>query len=1575
MSRSKSRLRVAGRYAYAGEGGEGAFGRVLRLRDTWKDGALRAGKVVPSSEAERLRWEFERLRSVRSPFVVQALDLLAVEEALPAPFSLPAGSVVLVEAWVEGGPPLLFVGDGTDPAERVRRLVRLGEQLARGLAALHEAGLVHGDVSPANVRVERGVDGGTPRAVLLDLGTAGPSGFSSRAMGTPGFMAPEAWSGERLPQGDLFALGATLAACWRGEAGEGVSTSVRSSGGTSGSVSVALSEALRAREAWLSQAEGLPAAVREEIGRLLHPDPWRRPEMADRVAARFAAALGEREDARTRLRRMGPRSGPSRAPLLGRAEEARALARLLRHDGVVLLSGGRGSGRSRLVAEVVARRQRRLVASGKVPPTFARFDDGLPEMPPEADAVWWLEGASRRDVTVAWRRVTAARVRGVRLTAILEVSEDVARAAPASASVVRVGPLDEASFGRLADAVLGRETSPAWRRVVYEACGGLPGRFVRRLRCLHEEGADPLRVGVWLDPEGGTLLEDLPVGARVLAERLAVVGDALPLRTLPDEEPVAGLLRRGLLVLRGSEACLRADLGEELRHSMEPGRLKSRVRAVAAAASQGGSAARAFVAWASDEERADSLGEAAITWRWRQGCPEEAGRLGERLLRWARRVAPGREAVRTRLACAEAWRSAGDYERALACLGEGDEEGEAGLRRAELLRLAGRLEEAAERLAGRREPLALAMAARVQFDRGQWEDARQMARRVVRAAGAGKSSESLSRAHEVLALLASARGELAEARREAEASLRAAGRVSEAACARAEGMLATVAMRSGDARGFDALARAADRAERLGERHLAAGFRVNAALGWLSRGELGRALRGLEAGARSLASMGRGAELGRALLALGSARMLVGDLEGAREAFDTLESLQVRADPDLRLLTTVARLEWNVAEVLPSPDAVQPLPFGWRRAFRLADRASEAARALALGRLASLAGRAGWRRGWRGLRVRWESLPASARQGGAGADWLLGRAWEALGRGALREAEDRVAEAREVLRGEGGDLAERRWQIAVCAAWLAEARGEVPARAWEEARRWVEMVGAGLAPADRLRMRAVPLVARALRRGEVREVPPGEDAARGWERAARAMHEMAGRSVSRRKESLLRAALEIAGGERAALLERDDSGAWCPLLARRADGTPLDVGRFVVSTTLLGRAWRRGEPLVAVDAGADESLRGSGSVHRAALRSVLVVPMPRWGAAGGALLLDDRLRSSAFSSGAVERVALLASAFERMQAASPTEGARKPTAAVESAEPVSFVFRSSAMGALMSMARRAARSEAPTLLVGEHGTGKERLARWIHAAGRRSEGPFVVLSCAALTPELAESRLFGHVAGAFTGAREAREGLLARASGGTLFLDGVDELPRPVQASLLRALQSGEYRPVGGLEPRHADLRVIASISADPRTALEQGRLRRDLFHRIAVLELRIPPLRERIEDLDPLLEHFLARYGEARPPALTDAARVALRAYRWPGNARELEAEVRRWVALGLVTVDVEDLPEPLRGAGGSASMEAGGLRARLEEQERRLLEEALAESGGNVSRAARRLGMSRYGLQKAMRRLGVRR
>ncbi|HZI11892.1 MAG TPA: sigma-54 dependent transcriptional regulator [Myxococcus sp.] len=305
---------------------------------------------------------------------------------------------------------------------------------------------------------------------------------------------------------------------------------------------------------------------------------------------------------------------------------------------------------------------------------------------------------------------------------------------------------------------------------------------------------------------------------------------------------------------------------------------------------------------------------------------------------------------------------------------------------------------------------------------------------------------------------------------------------------------------------------------------------------------------------------------------------------------------------------------------------------------------------------------------------------------------------------------------------------------------------------------------------------------------------------------------------------------------------------------------------------------------------------------------------------------------------------------------------------------------SPALRRVLDAALRLAGRDVTVLVRGETGTGKELVASLLHFRSPRASGPLVRFNCAALPADLAESELFGHARGAFTGATHAHRGYFAQAHGGTLVLDEVGELPATVQAKLLRALQEGEIQPVGASRVERVDARIVACTHRDLAAEVKAGRFREDLYYRLNVVELAVPPLRERREDIIPLAEAFARRSAERfglEGVRLTPELREALRAHDWPGNVRELENTLTRLVALSDGgPIGPEALaPRPAVSAAPAEAPPAQGLslREQVAAFEKALVERTLAECGGNQSEAARRLRVSRVTLIDKLKRHGL--
>jgi transcriptional regulator with PAS, ATPase and Fis domain len=303
------------------------------------------------------------------------------------------------------------------------------------------------------------------------------------------------------------------------------------------------------------------------------------------------------------------------------------------------------------------------------------------------------------------------------------------------------------------------------------------------------------------------------------------------------------------------------------------------------------------------------------------------------------------------------------------------------------------------------------------------------------------------------------------------------------------------------------------------------------------------------------------------------------------------------------------------------------------------------------------------------------------------------------------------------------------------------------------------------------------------------------------------------------------------------------------------------------------------------------------------------------------------------------------------------------------------------MEKIMNVCQRVANTDSTVLIMGESGTGKELIARFIHSNSRRAANPFIAVNCGAIPPDLLESEMFGHEKGAFTGAISTRMGLFQLANGGTIFLDEIAEMGASLQVKLLRVLQEREIRPVGADRTIKVDVRVIAATNRELGSEVEKGRFREDLFYRLQVIPILVPPLRERRSDIPLLVQHFLDKHNQQRPEAQTrvsDEAMVHLWEYDWPGNVRELENLIERMVVLsddGMIRV--ESLPPNIRSFISDKKIprptlteEGIDLNQAVEEFEYRLIDEALRRTKGNKQAAARLLGLKRTTLVAKLRR-----
>jgi transcriptional regulator with GAF, ATPase, and Fis domain len=402
---------------------------------------------------------------------------------------------------------------------------------------------------------------------------------------------------------------------------------------------------------------------------------------------------------------------------------------------------------------------------------------------------------------------------------------------------------------------------------------------------------------------------------------------------------------------------------------------------------------------------------------------------------------------------------------------------------------------------------------------------------------------------------------------------------------------------------------------------------------------------------------------------------------------------------------------------------------------------------------------------------------------------------------------------------------------------------------------------------------------------------------------------------------------------------------------------------------------------------ASESLIG------ASIQSTMAVPLWHRNTIIGVLQLDNRDAPAMFDRTALDALAVLAgSASLALSNASMEQRLHQVEAGLRDenrylrlqAQPtraeLTIVGASDAIQKLLAQLDKVARTRASVLIEGETGVGKELVAAAVHARSARADRLFVAQNCAALPENLLESELFGHVRGAFTGATEDKKGLFEVADGGTLFLDEVAEMPLLLQAKLLRVLQEGEIRPLGAMRTRQVNVRIVAACNKNLEKEVAEGRFRQDLYFRLNVFPLRVPPLRERRQDIRPLVEHFFARYtSEYRKTLLGFAEGVIerLEAYAWPGNVRELENEVQRLVIQADESsfVTISHLGSRVRGPENTTparGIPKGTLKAMLNHVERELILSALKEHANNKTATAKALGMTREGFHKKLRQMG---
>ncbi len=417
-----------------------------------------------------------------------------------------------------------------------------------------------------------------------------------------------------------------------------------------------------------------------------------------------------------------------------------------------------------------------------------------------------------------------------------------------------------------------------------------------------------------------------------------------------------------------------------------------------------------------------------------------------------------------------------------------------------------------------------------------------------------------------------------------------------------------------------------------------------------------------------------------------------------------------------------------------------------------------------------------------------------------------------------------------------------------------------------------------------------------------------------------------------------------------------------------------------------------GDRAAVLTANAQEAL-SSESILGGQILSILAVPLWRGEDIIGLIQADNRASAGMFVEGDLEVILLLAAQaslaidnatlVQRLRVAE--ERARGENVYLKrKQEKIKFdniIGDSPAMKAVLNQLEKVIDTRATVCIEGETGTGKELIAAGVHHQSQRADKMFVAQNCAALPENLLESELFGHKRGAFTSADSDKKGLFEIADGGTLFLDEMGEMPMTLQAKLLRVLQEGTIRAVGATSEKQVDVRIICATNRDLAAEVEKGRFRQDLYYRLMVFPIKLPPLRERREDVPTLCSHFLKRYSEEyrmELPGFTQDALDALSSYNWPGNIRELENEIQRLVIQAEPGhwIEITDLSPRLRKIEGTVTRIApkqGTLKEMMEQVERWLITEALRDHGGNKTKTAVTLGITREGLHKKLAKFGV--
>jgi transcriptional regulator with GAF, ATPase, and Fis domain len=1491
------------RYAPLHRLGAGGGGEVWSVRDR-ANGLVLAFKVLASSAGEA---EIDAL--VRETVALSGLEGLGVPRVV-AFGALPGGQRYMVRELVEGR-SLDDVLQQPDEAGWLEAIATACDQLT----VVHRAGLLHGDLKPANVIV--GADG---RGTLVDLGLAAPwreGGTMAQGL-TPRYAAPELLLGEPLTvRAEVYALGATL------------------------------TEALARRGDELSDEVRIGLA--RVAARATERSPGARWPSVDELASALRSAAGL------------PPGAPTEPPwpVVGADAAARVLRERVRSvapGGGVSIEGPEGSGRTTLA--------RRLA---------------------------WTLGVEGRAVAFIEEPVGGLATKDV-------IDLEIAQAASAAGE----------------------------RVIVVDDADRLDGASLAALRAASEAGARLVMVGPL------ELVEETAVGPCA----------TFTLPPLP-EEAAAELVLRSVPSLPDS---LRAHLVE--RTGRRPGPLRSAVRRLAGHVvvaeedidrALDGTAPEGRVSTPPTSDSPESAEEPATSERVRAFADAERaldrGRFDEAALALAGLGAPRSEVERVTLAL---WR-------ARIAVGRGD----AG---AALTELAGVEQASAETGQGRAWQ---ALRARACLRAGEYAEAAKLAHAVIEADSKDTTAADAMAVRGVALALTGEDTAARDVLERAVQIARALGDTRVEAVALGSAAIAHQrAGRSADARlAYEASLAAAEQAQ---DAATVATMRLNLAGLAQAEGELAQALVHLEAAVDMGRRAGIGAAVTQALLNLANLDLYLGRWARARASIAQLVARreELSASARAQLLGLEAEHASRTGDTARAADLYEETARAWEAQRRIHDAAESRLEGLLtrarangadpqalardLDRIRAALGDAGF-----GEHHALAELVrgAVARSSGDedGARRALDAAIDAARVAGLREWAWQGLDARARLASAQGAIATARRDTEAALAMLEEAATKLPRDLrevfWDDPRRRALRQAHSSAVASPALAAGTALSAGLSRPGSTTSIFRGRLAEDRLARILELTRELASEhDMERLLQRVTDHAVALLGAERGFVLLVDSRGSLEAHTARTGAGGDDPHAKF--SRSVAERVVETGEPVITASARDDERLAHAVSVHQLMIQSIACVPIcgaPPVGRTIGALYVETRLRPGirfeqemptlgAFADQAaiaIENARLLAEnrarADELARANGELEAARDELARTlgKRTEQLAVARRdlkqaraelrshfgyaglvgtSAAMRRLYALIERVKDTDVPLLVTGESGTGKEIVARAVHQAGPRSKRPFLGVNCGAIPANLLESELFGSVRGAFTGADRDRRGVLQEADGGTLLLDEIGEMPQRMQSGLLRVLQEKRVRAVGATREEPVDVRIIAATHRDLAQMVANGEFREDLLYRLHVVELRVPALRERVEDVPLLIDYFMSLFSTRYRRERKTVSREALRrlcAYPWPGNVRQLEhVLLSAWLMTESSEISAEDLELPALATrpstpgeprGKSAAPGKGAQWHRAESPaeykaaERERILSALAASNWNRVQAAKLIGVPRRTFYRRLKEFGI--